>query len=131
MSYKVVVTVTSKRARLVPTRAYRPTTAERDFGEIPEDIALNNREELDAGIRSLLEDNGIKDANLYTVELPDNLRPLAPAEQKQEDKKREAADKGPVTKPKSEDKKDQNPKVDPKDEAKDENKTKAAEKKDA
>jgi hypothetical protein len=100
--YKVLVNVSGKRARLVPSN--RPlNVSERDLGEVSQEDALGNRDNLSNAIRGLLEDNGITDAGIYSIELPDNLAPRqelenVEAEEESTTKKTSKA-KGPVTKP--------------------------------
>lgn len=94
--YKVVVNVSGKIARLVPD-SHRLLVAERDFGELSEEDALNNRDSLVDAIKGLLADRG-QEPELYTIQLPDVLtdrdaQRTAPEEYKEGD------NKGPVTKP--------------------------------
>jgi hypothetical protein len=95
--YKVIANVSGKRARIVPN-GHRLQTAERHFGDISAEDALANRDNLIEAVRGLLEEKGVADSELFTVELPDNLTNRGeartpPAELQESD------GKGPVTKP--------------------------------
>lgn len=96
--YKVVVNVSGKQARLVPA-AHRLLVSERNFGEISQADAMNNKDTLEDAIRQLLADRD-QDPDLYTISLPDDLS----YRYDDEDTKTVTDDpnvdeKGPVTKP--------------------------------
>jgi hypothetical protein len=95
--YKVVVNVSGKRARIVP-ESHRLLTAERDFGHLTQSEALMNIDGLEDAVRGLLTEKDIQDPELYTVEVPDNLRPDNESE-KRAIELEAAQEKGPVTKP--------------------------------
>jgi hypothetical protein len=72
--YKVLVNVSAKRARLVP-KGVKAGVADRSLGEISQSDALNNKDALVDGIRGMLADRGLLDADLFSVDLPDELAP--------------------------------------------------------
>ncbi len=98
--YKVVVTVSGKRARLVP-KGHHLATSDRELGEISQADALSNRNGLTGAIRNLLVDKGITDSELYSVEVPDALAAdeVVKAAVVESDFKKATKAKGPVTKP--------------------------------
>lgn len=72
--FKLFVETTSRRARIVPEKS-RPGIAERVFGELSNEDALANKDQLVDAVRGILTDKGIQDADLYTITLPDVLLP--------------------------------------------------------
>lgn len=101
--YKLIVNVSGKHARIVPS-AHRLITSERQLGDaLSAQDALNNRDSLEDAVRGILTQNGIKDAEMFTIGLPDILNPAKDAEiaatEATRDEQAISNAKGPITKP--------------------------------
>lgn len=98
--HKLVVTVSNKSAKIVP-QTHKLEISERDFGDIDVQSAGSGEDNLTKLVQSMLEENDITDAELYSVSYPDTLRDEQKPEPTSDETKEQTKKKGPVTKPKN------------------------------